>query len=87
MENYFENEIDTNLDTLKYTFMEYYTSFLYSKSMCQDLLKNGVHHPIGIVCMRPSVSSNIEKFLDLNTGWRVLGDDLVVFMYSGVRND
>ncbi len=85
-EDYLENEIDINLDELKYQFMEHsHTSFLYSKSMCQDLFKNGVHHPIGIVCMRPSaVSSNIEKFIDLNTGWRVLNDDLVVFMYSGV---
>ena len=80
-ENYFENEIDTNLDTLKYTFMEHsHTSFLYSKSMCQDLLNNGVHHPIGIVCLRPSVvDSKIEKF-HMDTGWRILDDDLVVFM-------
>ena len=83
--DYFENQIDTDIEKLKAEFMEYsHTSFLYSKSMCQDLLKNGVHHPIGIVCLRPSaVNSHVEKF-NMDTGWRILDDDLVVFMYSGV---
>ena len=67
--DYFENQIDTDIEKLKAEFMEYsHTSFLYSKSMCQDLLKNGVHHPIGIVCLRPSaVNSHVEKF-NMDTG-------------------
>ena len=83
--DYLDNQIDTDIDKLKNQFMEHsHKSFLYSKSMCQDLLSNGVHHPIGIVSLIPSVvNSDIEKF-HMDTGWRILNDDLVVFMYSGV---
>ena len=38
-------------------------SFLYAKSMVQSLSKGGVHHPIGVVAIRPSsVGSTTKKF-------------------------
>ena len=61
--DYLDNQIDTDIDKLKNQFMEdSHKSFLYSKSMCQDLLSNGVHHPIGIVSLIPSVVNSTDSW-------------------------
>ena len=82
--DYYESKLDTDIDELKETFWENsHSSFLYAKSMCQDLLKNGVHHPIGIVALNPSLVKSKSKNFHTDTGWRVRDHDLVIFMYSG----
>ena len=81
---YIYDDSNKSIDDLKYDFFENsHRSFLYAKTMCQDLLDNGVHHPLGVIALNPSVlGSNSEKFT-MDTGWRILSDDLVIFMYSG----
>ena len=81
---YIYDDSNKSIDDLKYDFFENsHRSFLYAKTMCQDLLDNGVHHPLGVTALNPLVlGSNSEKFT-MDTGWRILSDDLVIFMYSG----
>ena len=81
---YIYDDSNKSIDDLKYNFFENsHRSFLYAKTMCQDLLDNGVHHPLGVIALNPLVlGSNSEKFT-MDTGWRILSDDLVIFMYSG----
>tara|TARA_R110000824_G_scaffold380701_2_gene573174 strand:- start:1556 stop:3103 length:1548 start_codon:yes stop_codon:yes gene_type:complete len=51
--------------------------------MVQSLTNSGVHHPIGVVAIRPSsVGSTVKKFKEF--GWKILSDDLVIYLYSGV---
>jgi len=68
---------------LKYNFFENsHISFLYAKSMCQNILEFGVHHPLGIILFKPSmVGLSVEKLQ--NKGFEILSNDLVAYMYSG----
>lgn len=59
-----------------------HNSFLYGKSMCIDIWKNSVHHPLGCILFRPSKINYDEEIL-LNHGFCKIDDDLFGYKYSG----
>ena len=59
-----------------------HNSFLYGKSMCIDIWKNSVHHPLGCILFRPSKINSDEEIL-LNHGFCKIDDDLFGYKYSG----
>ena len=71
---------------LKYNFFEnIHRSFLYAKSMCQNILEFGVHHPLGIILFKPSmVGLSVEKLQ--NKGFEILSNDLVSTLGNSVTD-
>ena len=78
------NDYQESIVDAKLRFFENsHRSFLYAKSMVQSLNKGGVHHPVGVVAIRPSkFDSDVKRFEEF--GWKIISDDLVIYLYSGV---
>ena len=86
IQNFYDFALDVNTKSIDWfkenIFNDSHKSFLYGKSMCQDIFKNGVHHPLGCILFRPSMI-DYENDVLLNHGFCKIQNDLFGYKYSG----
>ena len=86
IQNLYDFLLDVDVKSIDFfreeLFNNSHNSFLYGKSMCMDIWKNNIHHPLGCILFRPS-KIDYNKDILLNHGFCKIEDDLFGYKYSG----